>query len=183
MADQMGIEIGRTEANIYSDSTISITGASGGVGSFALQFAKQAGFKSIIGISSGKHEGFVRRLGANAHIDYQKEAIDVGLKRVSPEGVDYVIDCVGADTTKLAVDSMKHGGKILPIVSFADFGDIRCFMKSITITQVALGGHHGGGLKARNRLRAIGEAVTDMILNGILEVINNQHNMIIINLF
>jgi NADPH:quinone reductase-like Zn-dependent oxidoreductase len=43
-------------------------------------------------------------------------------------------------------------------------------MKSITIAQVALGGSHKGGLKARNRLRAIGEAVTAMILKGDLEV-------------
>ncbi len=46
-----------------------IHGAAGGVGSFAVQFAKWKG-AYVIGTASGKHIGFVESLGADLVIDY-----------------------------------------------------------------------------------------------------------------
>ena len=171
LVDSLSINLSNHTDN--SSSTIAIIGASGGVGSFLLQFARMANFKNIIAVCSGKHAEYVTSLGATDVIDYRTESLGNGLERVLSKlgtSLDFAIDCVGAETVKAAVDHMAYGGRILPLVSFADFGDIRCFMKSITIAQLALGGGHNGGLKARQRIKAIGEVVTELIVNKQLSV-------------
>lgn len=167
---------------------IVIIGASGGVGSFSLQLAKRSNFSDIVAVCSKKHEEYVNSLGATHFIDYHTEDISAGLTRILAsssadtsegemsdgdprgQGIDFVIDCVGSTTVTSVVEHMSYGGRILPLVSFANFGDVRCFMKSISIAQLALGGGHNGGLRARLRLKEVGEVVTQMILRGELSV-------------
>src|SRR5215469_11335701 len=50
---------------------ILITGASGAVGSMAVQLAKVKG-ADVIGTGSGRNEEFVRKLGADEFVDYKK---------------------------------------------------------------------------------------------------------------
>jgi len=52
-----------------------IHGASGGVGSFAVQMAKEAG-AYVIGTASAKNETYVRGLGVDEFIDYQKVSFE-----------------------------------------------------------------------------------------------------------
>jgi NADPH:quinone reductase-like Zn-dependent oxidoreductase len=56
-------------ANLSSGQSILITGASGGVGSMAVQLAKAKG-AFVIGTASGKNQQFVRDLGADEFVDY-----------------------------------------------------------------------------------------------------------------
>jgi NADPH2:quinone reductase len=147
-----------------SEASIAIYGASGGVGSFLLQFAKLAGFKTIIAICSSKNAEFVTSLGATHVIDYKTEDVSLSLRKASVS-LDYAIDCVGSETARTFVKHMSYGGKILPLVSFANFGDLHCFLQSISICQLSLGGSHDGGMKARLRLAEVGKVVTEMILN------------------
>ena len=58
-------------ANLSSGQRILITGASGGVGSMAVQLAKAKG-AYVIGTASGRNEEFVRDLGAAEFVDYTK---------------------------------------------------------------------------------------------------------------
>src|SRR6266487_299258 len=57
-----------------------IIGASGGVGTFAVQIAKHLGAR-VTGICSGQHVDLVRRLGAEHVIDYTKQAFTTGAAR------------------------------------------------------------------------------------------------------
>ena len=66
-----------------------ITGASGGVGSFAVQVAKAAGAE-VTGVASGRNRDFVLGLGADHFIDYTTEEITEGGRRY-----DVVIDIAG----------------------------------------------------------------------------------------
>lgn len=68
-------------------STVVIVGASGGAGSYAVQIAKKLlGVGKVVGVCSGKNEKFVKGLGADEVIDYTKENVVEGLKRLKPEG-------------------------------------------------------------------------------------------------
>ena len=91
-------------ANLSSGQRILITGASGGVGSMAVQLAKAKG-AIVIGTASGKNEQFVRDLGADEFIDYTRQPFEEVVK-----DVDVVFDTVGGDTFERAFKTLKKGG-------------------------------------------------------------------------
>src|SRR5262245_21014950 len=97
--------------NLSSGQRILITGASGAVGSMAVQLAKNKG-AHVIGTGSGRNEEFVRKLGADEFIDYKKGKLE---EEVS--GVDVVFDTVGADTLDRAFQTLKRGGVLVSTVN------------------------------------------------------------------
>ena len=91
-------------ANLSSGQRILITGASGGVGSFAVQLAKAKG-AYVIGTASGKNEQFVKDLGADEFVDYTAQNFEEVVK-----DVDVVFDTVGGETQERAFQTLKKGG-------------------------------------------------------------------------
>jgi NADPH:quinone reductase-like Zn-dependent oxidoreductase len=91
-------------ANLSSGQRILITGASGGVGSMAVQLAKAKG-AIVIGTASGKNEQFVRDLGADEFVDYTRQPFELVVK-----DVDVVFDTIGSDTQERAFQTLKKGG-------------------------------------------------------------------------
>ena len=91
-------------ANLQSGQRILITGASGGVGSMAVQLAKAKG-AYVIGTASGKNEEFVKSLGADEFVDYTKQDFGRAVK-----DVDVVFDTVGGDTEEKAFQTLKKNG-------------------------------------------------------------------------
>jgi NADPH:quinone reductase-like Zn-dependent oxidoreductase len=96
---------------LASGQRILITGASGAVGSMAVQLAKVKG-AHVIGTGSGRNEEFVRGLGAGEFIDYKKAKFE---EEVS--GVDVVFDTVGGDTQERAFQTLKRGGFLVSAIS------------------------------------------------------------------
>jgi NADPH:quinone reductase-like Zn-dependent oxidoreductase len=96
---------------LASGQCILITGASGAVGSMAVQLAKNKGGR-VIGTGSGRREEFVRKLGADEFVDYKKANFE---DKVS--GVDVVFDTVGGDTQERAFQTLKRGGSLVSTVS------------------------------------------------------------------
>ena len=96
-------------ANLSSGQRILITGASGGVGSMAVQLAKAKG-AFVIGTASGKNEQFVRDLGADELFDYTRQPFEEVVK-----DVDVVFDTVGSDTQERAFQTLKKGGFLVTL--------------------------------------------------------------------
>jgi len=90
---------------------ILITGASGAVGSMAVQLAKNKA-AHVIGIGSGRNEEFVRKLGAAEFIDYKRTKLEDTVS-----GVDVVFDTVGGDTQERAFQTLKRGGFLVSTVN------------------------------------------------------------------
>ncbi|MEH2455464.1 NADP-dependent oxidoreductase [Nostoc sp.] len=99
-------------AQLSSGQQILITGASGGVGSLAVQLAKAKG-AYVIGTASGRNEDFVRNLGADEFVDYTKQNFEAVVKNV-----DVVFDAVGGDTFEKAFKTLKKGGFLVTSVAF-----------------------------------------------------------------
>ncbi|GAA1647716.1 NAD(P)-dependent alcohol dehydrogenase [Actinoplanes couchii] len=78
------------QAGVQSGQRVLITGAGGGVGSFAVQLAKIAG-ASVTGVCSPAKAELVRSLGADQVIDYTSEEID----RDGP-AYDVIVDLAGS---------------------------------------------------------------------------------------
>jgi NADPH:quinone reductase-like Zn-dependent oxidoreductase len=113
-----------------------INGAGGGVGHFAVQLAKWKG-AYVIAVASGKHEAFLRDLGADEFIDYTKtKAEDV----VSE--VDLVVDTIGGPTTSRFQPIIKRGGALFPIFGLGASGNDEAAELGITMstTQVRSSG-------------------------------------------
>jgi NADPH:quinone reductase-like Zn-dependent oxidoreductase len=96
--------------NLKPGRSILIHGASGGVGSFAVQLAKIAGAK-VIGTTSTKNVEMVHSLGADQVIDYS-----VGDFRKVVSEVDMVYDTVGGDIQARSWDVIRKGGMLVATV-------------------------------------------------------------------
>jgi len=88
-----------------------IIGATGGVGSFAIQLATMRGARVIATARPGD-EAFVTDLGAAETVDYTGDAI-AAIRDRYPDGIDAVIDAVsmGGDGFERAVALVRKGGR------------------------------------------------------------------------
>lgn len=84
--------------------------AAGGVGSFAVQFAKQAG-AHIVAAASAKNHTMVKGLGADEVIDYRRDDF-AGRWR----DLDLVIDTIGGETLERSWRVTRPGGTVVSIV-------------------------------------------------------------------
>jgi len=93
--------------HLKANETVLIHGAGGGVGHFAVQFAKTKG-AHVIATASGADLDLVRSLGADEVIDYKAQRFDETLR-----DVDLVIDLIGGETQKKSWPVLKDGGRIV----------------------------------------------------------------------
>jgi NADPH:quinone reductase-like Zn-dependent oxidoreductase len=98
-------------AQLSSKDTILIHGAAGGVGSFAVQFAKWTG-AYIIGTASASSFDLLMDLGAHDVIDYKKTSFE---NRV--HDVDVVFDTVGGNTLERSWKVLRRGGRLVSVAS------------------------------------------------------------------
>jgi len=89
--------------------TALIAGAAGGVGHFAVQFAKHAGARAI-GTASSRNRDFVLGLGAERYVDYTREDVASAVS-----GVDVAFDTVGGETTASLLTTVREGGILVTI--------------------------------------------------------------------
>lgn len=98
----------RDVAQLQSGQTVLITGASGGVGSFAVQIAKALGGE-VAGVCSGRNVEFVRQLGADHVIDYETTDVTRGSTRF-----DVILDSVEAQPLAAMRRILTPRGTLIP---------------------------------------------------------------------
>ncbi|MCQ4258134.1 zinc-dependent alcohol dehydrogenase family protein [Stutzerimonas stutzeri] len=99
--------------------SILIHGGAGGVGHVAIQLAKAIGAKVFTTVREANGE-FVRGLGADVVIDYEKEDYgDAVLRETGGNGVDVVFDTIGGDTLSRSPDVLAQLGRMVSIVDIA----------------------------------------------------------------
>lgn len=106
-------------ARLKEDETVLIHAGAGGVGGFAIQFAKLAG-AHVITTASESNFDYVVRLGADEAIDYKKGSFVDALRKNHPEGVDIVFDTVGGKTLHESYAAAKMGGRLVTIAGTID---------------------------------------------------------------
>jgi len=106
-------------AKLKSGETILIHAGAGGVGSLAIEFAHQIGAK-IITTASEEHHAYVKKLGADIAIDYHKDNVNDKIRKLYPDGIDVVLDCVGGQTLRDSYATLKPNGRIVSIVEQVD---------------------------------------------------------------
>ena len=96
------------------NTKIWITNGSGGVGSWAVQIAKEAG-AIVIATTSTENKSWLRKLGADEVVDYRLTKPDQ-----FPKNVDLIFDTWGNLKELNPMKFMKAGGKIVSIVEEID---------------------------------------------------------------
>jgi NADPH:quinone reductase-like Zn-dependent oxidoreductase len=99
-------------AGLTAGERVLVSAAAGGVGSFAVQLAVDAGVE-VIGVASEPHRDRVLELGAYEVIDRSRDVVEA-VHEFVPEGVDVAFDLYGDERLGEAV---RDGGRLVSIAA------------------------------------------------------------------
>lgn len=122
-------------ADAKANQTVIILGAAGNVGSYAVQFAANAGLH-VIAIVGSKDVEYVRTLGAQEVVDYQAGEFEKTVR-----SVDVVLDTVGGSVRERSFSVLRPGGVLVSAVSAAPLperSDVRSVFFYVEVTTARL---------------------------------------------
>jgi NADPH:quinone reductase-like Zn-dependent oxidoreductase len=99
------------QASLGPGAAVLVNGASGAVGTAAVQLAAHAG-ASVTGVCSGANRELVTSLGADRVIDYTSEDFTT-----QPDTYDVIVDCVGNAPFERVRHVLKPGGALLLVIA------------------------------------------------------------------
>jgi len=102
------------KAELKANDRILIHAGSGGIGTFAIQYAKSKG-AFVYTTTSTNNVEWVKELGADVVIDYKKDNYQDIAK-----DIDVVYDTLGGKYTTDAFNIIKEGGKVISIAGDID---------------------------------------------------------------
>jgi NADPH:quinone reductase-like Zn-dependent oxidoreductase len=105
--DQVGVRPGET---------LLVSGASGGVGSAAVQIARRRGIE-VIGTASERNQDYLRSLGA-VPTTYGAGLVD-RVRTLAPDGVDAALDIAGSGVVPELIELTGDPSKVLSIADFS----------------------------------------------------------------
>lgn len=146
--------------------TILIHGGAGGVGSYAIQLAKQYKL-TVFTTCRARDIPYVMELGADIAIDYVNQDVYQEMQRLTLGlGVDYILNTLSPEHATKDIDVLRFGGELVVTAGFPDFSRLRFFEKGLSLHEIALGAMHMVNDKnVQSNLSAIGEEVAQLISN------------------
>lgn len=108
VAAKTALQALRDAGKLQPYQKVLVNGASGGVGTFAVQIAKHLGAE-VTGVSSGRNAELVRSLGADHTIDYNRQDYIQG------ERYDLIIDNVGNHSLSANRRVLKPNGRYVMV--------------------------------------------------------------------
>jgi NADPH:quinone reductase len=97
---------------IKRGETIIIHGASGGVGTLAIQFAKLRGARVLATASGLDGLELVRDMGADTAVDARHQDVVEVARSFAPEGADAILALAGGDELEHAIETLRPGGRL-----------------------------------------------------------------------
>jgi NADPH:quinone reductase len=98
--------------HVRRGETVLVFGASGAVGTLAVQFAKRHE-AWVLGTASGRDAAaLVRRMGASAVIDARSKDAEAQLRKLAPDGLDAVLALAGGVALERFLNHVRPGGRV-----------------------------------------------------------------------
>ncbi|CAM1509899.1 Fc.00g002340.m01.CDS01 [Cosmosporella sp. VM-42] len=98
-----------------------ITGAGGGVGGWAVQFAREAGAGAIIAVCGPSKAAIAKAFGATEVVDYRATPINEwAAAEPAHRECDLILDCVGGSSLVNLWTALQHGGTFLSVAGAPD---------------------------------------------------------------
>jgi NADPH:quinone reductase-like Zn-dependent oxidoreductase len=126
-------------AQLKAGESVLVLGASGGLGVMAVQIAKAVGAKVIAVVGDGEKAEMVKRIGADAVVDYHAKKWEDEVRALTSdgEGVHVVYDGIGA--VESGVKCLRYRGRLVIVGFAARNGNVeniranRILLKGITV--------------------------------------------------
>jgi NADPH:quinone reductase-like Zn-dependent oxidoreductase len=125
------------QAHLQPGQTVLVLGGAGGVGSAAVQIAKNKGAQ-VIATASGRNAGYLKALGADTVIDYSAQHFEDQLRNV-----DIAVNAVDIDNAYRALAVVRRGGYLvsavgLPAAAQCAARGVICTRRTMTGTPIRL---------------------------------------------
>jgi len=104
------LQVLKDQMNLSSGQKVLIHGGAGGIGTLAIQIAKQLGAE-VTTTASKEDSGIVKELGADVVIDYKNEKFEDIVK-----DYDAVFDTIGGETYQRSFQVLKSGGVVVSMI-------------------------------------------------------------------
>lgn len=151
-----------TQGELKAGEDVLILGASGGVGTAAVQIARLAGAYVYATTGSERKRESLLRLGADEVINYEDVPFEKEIwRRTGKQGVDLVIEGTGKATWRGSLRSVRKGGRIVTCGATTGY-DPRTDIRYIWTREITIRGSDGW---TRNEL----ETVLSLCFQGKLE--------------
>ena len=103
------------QVGVQPGETLLVSGASGGVGSAVVQFARERGIK-VIGTASERNHDYLQKLGA-VPTTYGPGLLE-RVRALAPDGVDAALDIAGSGVIPELIELTGEPAKVLSIADF-----------------------------------------------------------------
>lgn len=100
---------------LTAGETLLVHGGAGGIGSFAIQYAKGLGCRVATTAGSAEKLEICQRLGADIALDYHDDWVAQLKEATDGRGVDVILDIMGAKYLDANVKSLARGGRMVVI--------------------------------------------------------------------
>jgi NADPH:quinone reductase-like Zn-dependent oxidoreductase len=146
------------QAHVTTGQTVLLLGT-GGVSLFALQFAKLRGAQAILLSSSDEKLARAKSLGADVGINYKQHPEWGPLVREASggEGVDAVIETIGAATLAQSLDAVRMHG-FIGVLGWIGGMDATLSLSKMVLKRIRMQGISVAPLEAHERMVAAIEA-------------------------
>jgi NADPH:quinone reductase-like Zn-dependent oxidoreductase len=138
-------------ARLRNGEKVLVNGASGGVGTAAIQLAKHLGAE-VTGVCRTANLAMVRSIGADAVIDYTRQDFTQ-----NGETYDVIVDTAGTAPFSRCKDSLREGGRLLIVLGGLP-ELLRAPFVSVTSGKKVIAGPAGGRAEDLRYLAELAEA-------------------------
>ncbi len=108
------------ELGVAPGGTLLLVGASGGVGSYALQVARTRQLR-VIAVARAGSETRLKRLGATEVLEFGSPSLEARVRALAPAGVDALLDAASRAPEFQRLSALvRAGGRAMTIIHVAD---------------------------------------------------------------